>query len=1028
MMLRILSFLTCVHLWLCSPSIIYAKADADTSLTASSIFFDRLEQWLFFGRKPTCVLEAERISSSTKSINDAMCWLLYEDRARLIDDQRRDTFERHLGLVPFEEVGLKNRSDVFEYEPLGAFTRSRRVVLHRLPNVDAGKAVRLRVTVPPSKKKHIIALTVKGSVNVYLDSEPLTPMENNAAFFLDNQIYELAPTRKSRKLSVHFLPSDGTRILSARMLSLGSPTVQSIVKPKDKALSPVDTHLWWDVLWRIYHDDAGDDVEMETWLDGKLDSDSPWRYGLALIRLSRLQRIVPHLHRRPFTADKLALWYQFQFELGLHHLSHGRLSLAWQVLTRLRRSEAPDELSRKLYAELLDDAGLHGAAASLIPSETSDRGWASLRLRYLLGAGFNRQAREIVYAMAQGPDATRDDVRTWLGWLYRAGRYQAFRDARKSSLHRCPSCWQTFEAFGGLSYPRMPIEDLPDDLKAHVRQEEILVKPIGVTRDDEWFTRQELQTVKDVDFAREQTRNLMLHYALSDNRLGGHQLRERRIVQVGAKATQAQLTFSLPYIPSEQHIQIRRAQINRPGVGTLFPVESDDTAHDPTAKLFFDTRLRTLTFRHLRPDDRIELDWSVVDHGQDEDHDHLDGWQIPIVDQMPTVSFSVDWRRARSSILGYLDDGQALPDRIWQDRHVAMSTEKMNERSQFLILAETDDWQEFQQAYQNLIKQRLKSTPLIAEEARRLTNGLGTDAEKLLAIFRFVKGQIEYVGLEYAEHRHIPEFAERVLRRKLGDCKDQAALLIALAEAVGVKVDMVLVRSHNQPKITHLQPTLALFDHAIVYANSLNMYLDPSQQNLFGVELSPEIQGAQALILNESAARVRLPVLPKATDLMAWRISYDDTDSESLQVTVHLSETIKGLSTIHNALDGPLLSLLSPMGQKSSSPVLGGTISDEGPQQALKRIVSSIIHVLNGQRDPKDAQRFSIDFPSHWRIDAVLPQPQNGENWTLFFTGDAPKERARFIFVVSPQNSSSQVENTLPTVEHIVRYLRGGGR
>ena len=836
------------------------------------------------------------------------------------------------------------------------------MVLHRLPNLDAGKAARLRTTVPPSGKKQRIALTVKGTVDVYLGSERLTPREKNAAYFLDNQIYEISPTGKSRKLTIHFSPSEGTRILSARLLPPSSPSVLSMVRPKEKTGLSVDTRLWWTALWRIYLDAAGDDVEIETWLDGKLDTDAPWRYGLALIRLSRLQRIVPHLHRRPFAEDKLALWYQFQFELGLHHLSHGRLSLAWQALTRLRQSEAPEKLSRKLYAELLDDAGLHGAAAALIPNERSDREAVSLRLRYLLGAGFNRQAGELVYAMTQGADATRDDIRTWLGWLYRAGRYQAFRDARKLSLHRCPSCWKSFEALGGLSYPPMPIEDLPDGLKAYAGKKNALVNPMEVGSDDAWFTHDELHPVEEESFALDQTRNLVLHYELSDNRLGGHELRERRIVKVGSNENKEQLVFALPYVPSEQHIRIRRAQIHRPGVGTLFPVESDDTAHDPTAKLFFDTRLRTLTFRHLRPEDRIELDWSVVDDEQDEEYDHLDGWQMPIIDRMPTVSFSVDWRDARSSIIGYLDNGQEIPDRMWRDRRVVMSAEKTNERSQFLILAETADWQEFQQAYQRLIHPRLRSTPLIAKEARRLTNGLGTDAEKLLAIYRFVKKQIEYVGLEYAEHRHIPEFSERVLRRKLGDCKDQAALLIALADAVGVAVDMVLVRSHNQPKISYLQPTLALFDHAIVYAKSSNMYLDPSQQNHLGIELSPEIQGAQAFILNEGAKQVRLPVLPKTSDLMAWRITYDENDSENLKVTVNLSETIKGLSTIHNALNEPLLSLLSPTGQTDSSPVLGGVIPDEGSQHALKRIVSSIKHILNGPGAPKDAQRFSIEF------------------------------------------------------------------
>ena len=80
-------------------------------------FFAQLEQWLFFGRKPRCVLHTEGRASSAGIINDATCWLLYEERARLIDDEGRDVVERHLGFLLLKTLGSESNQTSLNTNP-----------------------------------------------------------------------------------------------------------------------------------------------------------------------------------------------------------------------------------------------------------------------------------------------------------------------------------------------------------------------------------------------------------------------------------------------------------------------------------------------------------------------------------------------------------------------------------------------------------------------------------------------------------------------------------------------------------------------------------------------------------------------------------------------------------------------------------------------------------------------------------------------------------------------------------------------
>ena len=72
-----------------------------------------------------------------------------------------------------------------------------------------------------------------------------------------------------------------------------------------------------------------------------------------------------------------------------------------------------------------------------------------------------------------------------------------------------------------------------------------------------------------------------------------------------------------------------------------------------------------------------------------------------------------------------------------------------------------------------------------------------TDADRVRAVYDFVVTSTRYVGLEFGIHGFKPYKVTQVLARRFGDCKDKAALLIALLREVGVSAELVLVRTRR---------------------------------------------------------------------------------------------------------------------------------------------------------------------------------------------------------------------------------------
>jgi hypothetical protein len=120
----------------------------------------------------------------------------------------------------------------------------------------------------------------------------------------------------------------------------------------------------------------------------------------------------------------------------------------------------------------------------------------------------------------------------------------------------------------------------------------------------------------------------------------------------------------------------------------------------------------------------------------------------------------------------------------------------------------------------------VRTSEQVEETANRLVSGLDDRPDRISRLYRFVTNDIRYVGLEFGEHRFRPFSADWVLHHRIGDCKDKAALLVALLDVIGVPARMVMIRTADLGPISNELAVLEVFNHAIVYLPEDDLWLD----------------------------------------------------------------------------------------------------------------------------------------------------------------------------------------------------------
>jgi tetratricopeptide (TPR) repeat protein len=143
--------------------------------------------------------------------------------------------------------------------------------------------------------------------------------------------------------------------------------------------------------------------------------------------------------------------------------------------------------------------------------------------------------------------------------------------------------------------------------------------------------------------------------------------------------------------------------------------------------------------------------------------------------------------------------------------------------------------------------------------------------EKIQQIVSRLHKEVRYTGIEFGQASLQPQTATEVFKRHYGDCKDKAAMLVAMLRAAGIQANMALLDTGPGVDVTPELPGMNEFDHAIVFLPGDNqgnapLWIDATAEYSQVGNLPSMDQGRMALIIADGTDALTQTPSPKPED------------------------------------------------------------------------------------------------------------------------------------------------------------------
>jgi cellulose synthase operon protein C len=338
-------------------------------------------------------------------------------------------------------------------------------------------------------------------------------------------------------------------------------------------------------------------------------------------------------------------------------------------------------------------------------------------------------------------------------------------------------------------------------------------------------------------------------------------------------------TYPIRFDPISQRVRVRQARVYRNGRVLEARRTFVRQLGEPWYRIYYDTRALVVVFPTLQPGDVVELRYRVDDMAHRNLFADYFGDLTFAQSMVPMRHFDyvlitpkkreLHWHASRMEGLKHTREvvGDERIDRYTAREVPAARSEKdmpgMTEISPFLHVSTYRGWEDMGRWYWGLIKDQLYADESLQKTVRELVAGARSEREKVSRIHRWVLDNTRYVGLEFGIHGFKPYRVPQIVRRGFGDCKDKASLLYTMFREAGIDAHFVLLRTRRNGLIPDLPASLAVFDHAIAYVPSLDLYLDGTAEHSGSAELPEQDQGAVVLHVWPGGSELRrTPVLP----------------------------------------------------------------------------------------------------------------------------------------------------------------------
>jgi tetratricopeptide (TPR) repeat protein len=361
--------------------------------------------------------------------------------------------------------------------------------------------------------------------------------------------------------------------------------------------------------------------------------------------------------------------------------------------------------------------------------------------------------------------------------------------------------------------------------------------------------------------------------------------------QTGAAGESVQ---GVHYSPATQSVELRTARVHKAS-GEIAEAKTQGTQEisEPWYNLYYDIRADVVGFERLEPGDVVEFSYVLADSGRRNLFGDYFGDLHFLASAVPTgmVDYTVlapktralHWHVPVLPGLSRSDDTTAAGE--VRTRFVVHKVPKVetdagmpgfSEAAPYLHVSTWKSWDQVARWYWRLAEEQLVADAAVKAAAKTAAAGLTDERAKVRAIHNLVVKKTRYVGLELGIHSFKPYRTTEVFERKFGDCKDKASLIVVMLREVGVEAQLVLVRTRKNGDVADAPASLAVFDHAIAYVPSLDLYLDGTAEFSGSGELPWQDQNVMVLRIDgQDGLLTRTPILPPEKNLERRTLTLD---------------------------------------------------------------------------------------------------------------------------------------------------------
>jgi tetratricopeptide (TPR) repeat protein/transglutaminase-like putative cysteine protease len=366
---------------------------------------------------------------------------------------------------------------------------------------------------------------------------------------------------------------------------------------------------------------------------------------------------------------------------------------------------------------------------------------------------------------------------------------------------------------------------------------------------------------------------------------------QRLVLVLDERGAREQAERLITYTPDTQSVEVRVARVHRADGSVVEAASREDRdLSDPSYGEYYDYRGYVVRMPTLKPGDVVEVQHVLSDVGRRNLFADYFGTVHFFAEEIPRVhsELVLVTPRARSfyfntpRLAGLKREEKVSGDlRIYRFQaddvprvELEVGMPGWSEAAPYVHVSTYRTWSELGAWYDGLVREQFVLDDEIRAAVRQATRGITDERARVAAIHDFVVKKTRYVALEFGIHGYKPYRTTQVFARKFGDCKDKASLLVVMLRAIGVKAHLVLLRTRRAGDIDDLPPSIAIFDHAIVWVPKYDLFLDGTAEFSGTRELPGQDQGVPVLIILDGDGRfMRTKVLPARENRVTRRLT-----------------------------------------------------------------------------------------------------------------------------------------------------------